>query len=128
MKWELDENTLLKVSGAASLVYGLSAASVPRNFHDVYHTSVSEVQGRQQLLPQGSACGHSFWHVASKQPWTRLPSVNGQYPAVCCLPEPALRCNHCLKRATPAPANSDSAAPVIVGPRCSPSNFLPAYA
>lgn len=44
MKWELDDNTLLKVSGVAALAYGLSAAGAPRNFHDVFMTSVSGSQ------------------------------------------------------------------------------------
>lgn len=42
MKWEIDPSVLLKVSGTASLLFGLSAATSPKNFHDTYSTSVSE--------------------------------------------------------------------------------------
>lgn len=39
--------SLLKVSGAANLVYGVSAVAAPKAFHDLYHTSV-----RSRLLAQ----------------------------------------------------------------------------
>ncbi|KAL4855585.1 hypothetical protein ACK3TF_003914 [Chlorella vulgaris] len=39
MKWEIDPSVLLKVSGTASLLFGLSAATSPKNFHDTYSTS-----------------------------------------------------------------------------------------
>ncbi|KAL4420654.1 hypothetical protein ABPG75_010310 [Micractinium tetrahymenae] len=41
MKFELDDSTLLKVSGAAALVYGAAAVASPRAFHDTYHLSTS---------------------------------------------------------------------------------------
>lgn len=41
MRFELDDSTLLKVSGAAALAFGASAVAAPRNFHDLFHTSNS---------------------------------------------------------------------------------------
>jgi hypothetical protein len=43
MKFELTADTLLKVSGAAALVYGASAVAAPRNYHDLFHTAVSVI-------------------------------------------------------------------------------------
>ena len=55
MKFELTEDTLLKVSGAAALIYGASAVAAPRNYHDLFHTTVSAISARGRRGRAGSA-------------------------------------------------------------------------
>lgn len=40
MKWELDDSTLLKVSGVAAVAFGASALAVPRDWHNRFYASV----------------------------------------------------------------------------------------
>ena len=70
MKFELTEETLLKVSGAAALVYGASAAAAPRPYHDLFHTTVSASSAGGSWGWAGSALPAAVRH----QPADRTPS------------------------------------------------------